>query len=327
MFSICSCNEKDSPSVTRLQDAESLSDATGARARTLDALRLRIGQIERRGLHRAAGSRRLDFGIDAIDAILPQGELAGGMLHEVLGEGADSEHTTVPSLLVGSLLARMATIRMGQAGQAQGQVLWAMRGHDLYAPALAAVGLHPDRLILVECGGAVLDVMEEALRHPGLLGVVGEIDGRLGLTASRRLQLAAETSGVIGFAIRRSRRFDDPALAAPSAAASRWRVGVLPRPMARPAGSPVGGNARRPAHAPEPMLGPALWRLELMRCRGIGVPIGLPTHWILESCHETGRLSLAAALVDRPAARHGSRDAPRPRDAPGPCDATGLRIA
>ena len=314
MFSICSCNEQDSPIVKRLQDAESQD----ARARTLDALRLRIGRIERRGLHKAAGSRRLDFGIDAIDAILPQGGLAGGMLHEVLGEGADSEHTTVPSLLVGSLLARM-----GQPRPLQGQVLWAMRGHDLYAPALAAVGLHPDRLILVECGGAVLDVMEEALRHPGLLGVVGEIDGRLDLTASRRLQLAAETSGVIGFAIRRSRRFDDPALAAPSAAASRWRVGVLPRALVRPAG----GNARRHAHDPEPMLGPALWRLELMRCRGIGVPIALPAHWILESCHETGRLSLAAALVDRPAARHASRDALGFRDAPGSRDAPGLRIA
>ena len=269
------------------------------RARVLDALRLQISRIERGGPHKAIGATRLRFGIDAIDAVLPQGGLAGGMLHEVLGEGADSEHTTVPSLLVGSLLARMvAALRPGQG---QGQVLWAMRGRDLFAPALAAVGLHPDRLILVEAGRAVLDVMEEALRHPGLLGVVGEIDGRLGLTASRRLQLAAEASGVVGFAIRRSRRFDDPALAAPSAAASRWRVGVLPRPAGRTAGGP--------GHAPEPMLGPALWRLELMRCRGAGVPVALPTHWILEACHETGRLSLAAALVDRPAASHGPRTA------------------
>lgn len=283
------------------------------RARALDALRLQVSRIERPGLHKAAGSARLRFGIDAIDAILPQGGLAGGTLHEVLGEGADSEHTTVPSLLVGSLLARMVARRsrsaspqgaiqdatQGDSGHPQGQVLWAMRGRDLFAPALAAVGLHPDRLILVEAGRAVLDVMEEALRHPGLLGVVGEIDGRLGLTASRRLQLAAEASGVIGFAIRRSRRFDDPALAAPSAAASRWRVGVLPRPMDR--------TARGSSQAPEPMLGPALWRLELMRCRGAGTAVALPTHWILEACHETGRLSLAAALVDRPAAWFGAR--------------------
>ena len=271
---------------------------TQERARVLDALRLQIGRIERRGRHEAASAARLRFGIDAIDAVLPQGGLAAGTLHEVLGEGADSEHTTVPSLLVGSLLARMAMPSQCPAAPPQGQVLWAMRGRDLFAPALAAVGLHPERLILVEAGNAVLDVMEEALRHPGLLGVVGEIDGRLGLTASRRLQLAAEASGVIGFAIRRSRRFDDPALAAPSAAASRWRVGVLPRPIDR--------TAPGASQAPEPMLGPALWRLELMRCRGAGVSVALPVHWVLEACHETGCLSLAAALADRPAARHAS---------------------
>ncbi len=250
------------------------------RARMLDGLRRQIGRIERRA-RRGAAAASLDFGIEAIDRVLPGG-LACGALHEVLGQGADSEHATLPSLLVGSLLARR-----------RGQVLWAMRGRDLFAPALSAFGLHPDRLILVEAGGAVLDVMEEALRHRGLLGVVGEVDGRLALTASRRLQLAAESSGAVGFAIRRSRRHDDPALIAPSAAASRWRVGVLPRP--------AGVAASR---VPEPVLGPALWRLELLRGRGTR---SAPLHWPLEACHETGRLSVAAALVDRPAASRPAR--------------------
>ncbi len=257
---------------------------TEARTRVLDGLRLQIGRIERGSPRRGVGGTSLDFGIEAIDRVLPQGGLAAGALHEVLGQGADSEHATLPSLLVGSLLARH---------RGRGQVLWAMRGRDLFAPALSAFGLHPDRLILVEAGGAVLDVMEEALRHRGLLGVVGEIDGRLALTASRRLQLAAESSGAVGFAIRRSRRHDDPALIAPSAAASRWRVGVLPRPA----------RAEGPARAQdvERVLGPALWQLELMRCRGAGARIA-PMRWTLEACHETGRLSVAAALVDRPAA-------------------------
>ena len=253
------------------------------RTRVLDGLRLQIGRIERGASRNAAAASRLDFGIEAIDRVLPEGGLAAGALHEVLGQGADSEHATLPSLLVGSLLAR---------SRGHGQVLWAMRGRDLFAPALSAFGLHPDRLILVEAGRAVPDVMEEALRHRGLLGVVGEIDGRLALTASRRLQLAAESSGVVGFAIRRSRHHDDPALIAPSAAASRWRVGVLPRPT-----HAEGGASR----APERVLGPALWRLELMRCRGAGAHVA-PVHWTLDACHETGRLSVAAALVDRPAA-------------------------
>ncbi|WP_428392094.1 ImuA family protein [Lichenicoccus sp.] len=257
--------------------------AQNVQAQTVQALRLRIAAIERQGTCKGAckGARkavdvspRVRFGIAAIDDLLPDAGLAGGALHEVLGQGADSEHAALPSQLVGALLA-----------PAPGQVLWAMRGRDLFAPALAAIGLHPDRLILVEAGSRVLDVMEEALRHPGLLGVVGEIEGKLGLTASRRLQLAAEASGAIGFAIRRSRQFDDPQLCAPSAAASRWRVANLPH------GSPQA--------SPERMLGPSVWRLDLLRYRGMRT--ALPTHWILERCDETHRLSLAAALADRPA--------------------------
>jgi protein ImuA len=32
----------------------------------------------------------------------------------------------------------------------QGPVLWCLRGCDLFAPALARVGLHPDRVIFCE---------------------------------------------------------------------------------------------------------------------------------------------------------------------------------
>jgi protein ImuA len=47
-------------------------------------------------------------------------------------------------------------------------------------------------------------VIEEGVRCPGLPGVVGEI-GRLSLTASRRLQLAAEATGVVALVLRRWR--------------------------------------------------------------------------------------------------------------------------
>ena len=59
---------------------------------------------------------------------------------------------------------------------------------------LDAVGLHVDRVIYVEAGltATVLLSSEERLRHAGLAGIVGELSGRLALTASRRLQLAAE---------------------------------------------------------------------------------------------------------------------------------------
>jgi protein ImuA len=132
--------------------------------------------------------------------------------------------------------------------------------------------------------------MEEGLRHPGLSGVVGELSGRLGLTASRRLHLAAEASGAVAFAIRRPGKRHDAAaiLSEPTAAATRWRV--APSPSAPPL-----------PHAPDtPGLGRARWLLELVRCRGGG---GDPRSWTVEACDAQGRLALVADLADRPAAQ------------------------
>ncbi len=249
-------------------------------AEAIETLRARIGRIGQDGA-KAPATKGLQFGLEAIDARFGTG-LPCGALHEMLGHGPDTEHGTHPSLLVAGLLARHDPER---------PVLWAMQRADLFPPGLAAVGLHPRRLILVKGGRDVLAVMEEALRHPGLAAVVGEVEGRLGLTASRRLQLAAEASGVPAFALRRSHRFDDPALLAPSAAASRWRVAVLPSAEA-------GLLPGRP-----------LWRLELLRCRQAS-----PFHCIVQACDDQGRVAahprpgapvrvpLAAVLADRQAA-------------------------
>ena len=98
------------------------------------------------------------------------------------------------------------------------------------AAALDAGGLRADRVIYAEAGKAatVLGSMQEGLRHAGLAGVVGEVSGGLTLTASRRLQLAAEQSGVTCFALKRSRRHDDAALAAPTAAERRQPNAAVP---------------------------------------------------------------------------------------------------
>ena len=127
--------------------------------------------------------------------------------------------------------------------------------------------------------------MEEGLRNRGLAGVVAEFSGALGLTASRRLQLAAEHSGVTAFLLRRSRCFDNPVLLEPSAAVTRWRVATVP------SGPPL-------ANAPgTPGLGRPRWRLELIRCRG-----GEAHSWIVEAFDATGRCRLVADVADRPAA-------------------------
>lgn len=234
----------------------------------LHELRARIARIER-GTQAASG-QTLPFGLAALDAALPGGGLALAALHEAAGAGPDVEHGAAAALLIAGILARLP-----------GPVLWVIQRPDLFAPGLAGVGLHPDRVVFAEAGRDVLAVMEEGLRQPGLAAVVGEVEGRLGLVASRRLQLAAEHGGLLAFALRRSRSFEDPALNEPTASVTRWRVAALPSPP------PL-------AEAPDtPGLGRARWRLELRRCRG-----GEAGSWIVEACDAQGRLGLPAEFRD-----------------------------
>jgi protein ImuA len=149
----------------------------------------------------------------------------------------------------------------------------------LFAPAIAQAGLPADRVIYVEAGDdkTVLACFEEGLRYGGLGGVVAEV-GKLTMTSSRRLQLAAESSGVVGIAIRRWRRQADAAdFGQPTAAATRWRVSVLPSVALPGAG-----------------VGRARWQVELIRCRA-----GESADFELEACDAQGRLALPAGLADR----------------------------
>jgi protein ImuA len=171
-------------------------------------------------------------------------------------------------------------------------VVWAVGYRDLFAPALAGVGLHPDRVVYVEARDAktVLLVMEESLRHAGLAAVVGEVNGVIGLTASRRLQLAAEKSGVMGLLLRRPRRLADDIVAEPTAARTRWRVSALPSGPALPWSPKTPGLAR------------ARWQLDLVRVRG-----GEPKSFVVEACDAKGSLSLVADMADGQAAEGDAR--------------------
>lgn len=229
-------------------------------------LRERIARLE-------AGSARertvLPFGVPAIDRVLPGGGLMLGALHEVAGGGNDALDGAAAALFSAGIAARTA-----------GKVLWCVTRQDLFAPALAQAGLHPDRVIYVEAGDekSVLACFEEGLRHRGLGAVVAEV-ARLSMTASRRLQLAAETSGTIGIAIRRWRRMAETAdFGQPTASATRWRVSVLPS-------TPL----------PVPGVGRARWHVELIRARA-----GEIAEFEVEACDGKGRIALPSAVVNRP---------------------------
>lgn len=239
---------------------------TSAGLHIVEKLRERIQRLEG-----AAARRRLvlPFGIQAIDRHLPGGGLALGALHEVAGGGHGAIDGAAAALFAAGIAARL-----------RGRVLWCVIRQDLFAPALAQAGLLPGRVIYVEAGNekAVLACFEEGLRHGGLAAVVAEVV-RLSMTASRRLQLAAESSGAIGIAIRRWRRQTEAAdFGQPTASVTRWRVSALPA-------TPL----------PVPGVGRARWQVELIRCRA-----GESADFEVEACDAKGRLALPSDLV------HGS---------------------
>src|ERR1700712_2174413 len=145
----------------------------------------------------------LPFDIKDIDSRLPCGGLALGHLHEVIEGGPAAEYASLAALFTAGILARVP-----------GPVLWCLRGRDLFAPALARIGLHPDRVIYCETwkDAEVLPAMEEGLRCKGLAGVIGEAT-KLPLNASRRLQLCAREAGVTALVIRRWRNTTEKQLA------------------------------------------------------------------------------------------------------------------
>src|ERR1700748_2844929 len=127
----------------------------------MDALREQIRRIE-------AGSRVscgfLPFGVAEIDDRLPGGGLALGALHEGAGGPNGALDGAAAALFAAGILART-----------HGQVLWCLSRRDLFAPAMALAGLHPDRVIYAEAGSekAILACFEEGLRHGGRGGGVG----------------------------------------------------------------------------------------------------------------------------------------------------------
>jgi protein ImuA len=218
----------------------------------------------------------LPFGIEAIDSRLPGGGLALGALHEVAGGGNAAIDGAAAALFAAGIAART-----------KGKILWCITRQDLFAPALAQVGLAADRVIYVDACDekSVLACFEEGVRHGGLGAVVAEV-ARLSMTSSRRLSLAAEASGSIAIAVRRWRRQTEAAdFGQPTASATRWRVSTLPS-------TPL----------PVPGVGRARWLLELIRCRA-----GESADFVVDACDVQGRLALPADVADRSASAQDGR--------------------
>jgi protein ImuA len=248
---------------------------------SVEALRTRIAALE--GPGQGGARRAASLGLEALDRALPWGGIPSGALHEITaGAVADGAAAAFAALL----LARLAA-----TGRAR-TLLWCAAGDGLYGHGLAAYGLDCRRLVLVRGrrDADLLWAMEEGLRSGAVAAVLGEIQ-EVDLTASRRLQLAAEAGGAAALLLRAAE-----AKPGPSPALTCWRVAAAP---SAPPPYGIGIGAER-------------WSVELTRCRG-----AVPRRWLLEWNDETHRLLVAAELRDRsayaPRFRHGAEASERGR--------------
>ncbi len=251
-------------------------DPSSIRTVTLQRLAAQLEKMEkaRKGRGRAAGLCRPDnpgspspvtglsekaisTGIEALDRLLPDAGFREGTLVEWLAESGSGDQL--------ALLAAAPAL-------GSDRVLIVIDGEKtFYPPAAAALGIDLRRLILVRPGKAAgslprenggkttasrtstlgtetLWALEQTLQSRGVAVTFCRLE-RLNARVFRRLQLAAERGGGLGFLIRAPSARNEPSW-------SDVRLWVEPTPAAAPthAAEEISPSGRR-------------WRVEVLRCR------------------------------------------------------------
>lgn len=245
-----------------------------------DALVAEIRRLER-AYESGMPQRIASLGCAAFDGHLPQGGLALGRVHELVGEARSEVRDAA--------VFGFACVLLDKIGA--GSVLWCTRranalGGAPSAHGLAGLGLDPDRVIFVDAEDEAdrFWAMEEGLSVPGLAAVVGEFDpARRGeATVSRRLQLAAEKSGVTGLILRpRLTTAQGAGDRVPVAVETRWRVTAAPSPYDPYDTRPVWDVALERARRGRPGQWRLAWeaqagRLEEARPSAPAAPMAVP---------------------------------------------------
>lgn len=159
---------------------------------------------------RASAGRSFSTGLEALDALAPDGAFSRGTVHELLSHSSHGN-----PLFVATLLARSA---LGVS-----PLIWSDPHHELYPPALSLHGISLKQVYLLRASESDQTwAVAECLRCKGVGAVVAAIP-RLSRVEARRLQLAAEAGGTTGIFLRPAR-----AAAGVYAAATRWLVRPAP---------------------------------------------------------------------------------------------------
>jgi protein ImuA len=238
------------------------------KARRLAELRRAIAGIENTG---AEGPEAyLSLGLPQIHRHLPGPGLPCGALHEAIA--ATHGDTAASFGFALALMARGLHARRGPAFLVVSRP--AADFGRAYGHGLRQFDIDVGRLLLVEtrAGKDALWAMEEILRsQAGAAVVAGALESTIDLTTSRRLNLAAATSGTPLLLMR------PPTATGTSAAATRWRIATAPS-----------GRDRFDAFASW------RWQVTLERCRN-----GRPGQWTLEWDHVAHRFHMVEVLADR----------------------------
>lgn len=219
------------------------SGAERRRAELLARLKSDVSRLERASKEVAV--KPASFGC-SLDEAFDDRALPLGCIHEFLVDGRDQEAASQGFL--SALMSKMP---------ATGGIVWITKRKTVFPPGLVTFGLKPDRVCFLDLAREkdALWAAEEALRCKPVTAVVAEI-ANIDLTATRRLQLAAEHSGAPAFLMR-----SNPKSLAATASATRWRI----RPL--------------PSTAPDglPGVGFPAFDVELLKVRG-----GKPGKWQIE---------------------------------------------
>ena len=197
---------------------------------------------------RSSPANAVDIGLGPINNFFPNQVFPTGAIHEFISDSTESAAASVG--FMSSIAGRLMTTGA--------PCLWVASGRQVFPPGLKRFGIDPGQIVFVDLRKEkqVFQVLEEALKQPGLAAVIGEVKN-IGDITSRRLQLAAENSGVTGFILRHITRS-----VTPIASVARWKITSLPS---------EGPKMNMPG------LGFPRWAVELEKIRN-----GKPGKWIVE---------------------------------------------
>lgn len=183
---------------------------SAVRSKSIEELRDCIHRLETS--EKCAERSVLSTGFDALDRLFANRGLARGTLTEWLGE-AEGTGAAALALTVAAHLLRE-----------EGFLVVIDRAGEFYPPAAAHMGIPVERTIIVRPDTRLSELWawEQSLRCSGVAVTLGWFDA-MGDQIFRRLQIAAETGGGLGFLLRPA-----DCRAGPSWAATRMCVKSLP---------------------------------------------------------------------------------------------------